>query len=124
MRYMLAFILIVFATFMSFAVNAQQYYSPGSMVGIRIVCKTEDAMLYVANADTKSLEAVKFAIEFQAKRGHCVVLPQRVTAALKEKIHTYEDYDGAATEVWSLFGASGRSLYTIVVVPGLKKSSA
>jgi len=123
MRYMLAFILIVFATFMSFAINAKEYFNPGDPVGIRFMCRSESAILAVANADTKTLKAAMAMIQVQSKLGECAVLPGPAKAILRSRVYTYVDYDGVKTEVW-LIVSKDVPIYVIVAQPAAKKSSA
>ncbi len=123
MRYMLAFIFIVFATFMSFAVNARDFFNPGDKVGIVFMCRSEHAILAVANADTQSLAATRAMIQTQGKAGECVLLPQRMGAILQSRVFTYTDYDGAASEVWRIMSRD-TPIFVIVAQPAPKRSSA
>ena len=98
------------------------YYTPGAMVAGKLLCRDKQAILHIANEDTKNLDAVRFALDFERRRGKCAVMARRVPVVLKERIHEYQDFSGATTEVWSV--VSDQEIYILLVVPGPKKSNA
>lgn len=114
------FILFAFVALLTYTCqNTAQAYQKGDTTPISYICKTEQAMLKLAEIDAYDTDAAGLVMRMYFQEGECIVfIPPGKMAFVAGILLEYQDSKGVLTQVLEVIGDDRRTVYyTIVVVP-------
>jgi len=110
---------LLVAFFMS---EAKAIMNKGDVAVMPFACVDEESAMTLSKADEKSRDQSRAMFRHLVDEEKCGLIIPPIIIPLERLVHVYTDHAGKLSEIWSVFGRTGREWFTIVMDPNQKSS--